>query len=65
MSLHEKSAQTISGEIEDLTNKKNLNLLRIEILADMLDEMKKADKILHEAIEERENQLNLRAKQRI
>jgi hypothetical protein len=65
MSLHEKSAQTISGEIEDLTNKKNLNLLRIEVLTDMLHEMKKADEILQAAITERENQLNLRAKQRI
>jgi peptidoglycan hydrolase CwlO-like protein len=65
MSLHEKSSQTISNEIENFKAKIQINRSRIDVLTAMLNDMEMEIDDSFKEIRERQNQLNLRAKQRI
>jgi hypothetical protein len=65
MSLTEKSAQTISGEIQYLKSTIEKNENRIEILKEMIREMQNSNNNLRFDIREMESQLELRAKQKI
>lgn len=64
MSLHEKSAQTISEEISELEKKIEINQSRMKVLTLMITEMSTTNNEYWKEIQERKNQLELRAKQR-
>lgn len=62
MSLQEKSAQTISEEIENFKSIIYLNQSHLQVLDEIIAEKIKENERCRSAIQERRNQLELRAK---